>query len=148
MASRRQVLEGILLALPTGLVGRAFAQSGLLSEKAVEMQQKTNLRDWHLYESCGQRMFPIFDKTGGLATKEICWLIRYFGPEPISAGHGKYWEAIPVVFTDLEQMAVNYDEQALKRLVFKKFTDAVKFAKPEKVDLDGGVLPMPNETTP
>lgn len=139
---RRELLQGILAALPAVGIGRAFEKSALLPE-AVEriganLPLATEKNEWHLYETSGQFLFTVYGDNGGPAAKEMCWLIRERGNEHY---------AIPIEFSSLMLRAIDYNEEAIRSVVVRKFADAILRADvlSVKVDLDGGNLPMPGD---
>ena len=118
---------------------------------------------WHLYESCGQSMFQVYGASGGLCTQSMAYLVR---KKPVmrnsgrlymydvdggdlGRGSGTYWEyeweCIPLEFSDLQFIAVDFDEAAVKRLINLKIEYAIKYRKPTVVNLDGGNFPRVTE---
>jgi hypothetical protein len=170
MANRREFLKRCLALVPASIVGRGFLKSANVPKAAhaiaslpttgIDENGLNRADGWHLYESNGQSMFQSFGESGGVCTKTIAYLVRKkavmrgsgrlymydVDGGDLGRGSGTCWEyereVIPLEFTDLEFIATDYDEEAVKRLINLKIEYAIKHRKPRPVNLDGGNLPQ------
>jgi hypothetical protein len=129
MEDRREFIQNIIAATVV-----LHYDGGMTLTNAIEREKSNFVGEWMLYQSNGQSLFNIYDKNGGLSTAWMCWLIRR---------NVNNVEAIPIRFTMLEQMAVNFDANAIQGLVNHKIKEAIAHGIASKVSLDGGSFPMP-----
>lgn len=167
MDNRREFLQRALALIPASIIGRGFLKSANVP-KAVKKSDTpfveprflsaTNFPDgWHLYETCGQSLFPMYGASGGLCTQTMAYLlrkkpiIRNYADLPFderwklgrrSGTYAEYvWQCIPLEFSDLEFIATDYDEQGLKRLINLKIAYAIKNRTPQPINMNGGNFP-------
>lgn len=165
--NRREFLQKMLAIVPASIIGRGMLKSANVPKaldkcdtpRVVSERVSGRLPDgWHLYESCGQCLFPLYGMSGGVSTSCMAYLVReqianradmvgrydyeheWLRGGPIS-GTMRCWEVIPLEFTDLEFVATNYEEAAMIRLINAKIYYAMKLRKPTLVNPDGGNMP-------
>ena len=164
--NRREFLQKILALVPASIIGRGFLKSANVpkalrkSGTPLVMAESVNgeIPDgWHLYELCGQSIFPFYGASGGLCTQFMAYLVRR---KPITRNvsslsfddrlmlgrsSGVYadydWECIPLEFTDMNFIAVDRNEEAVKGLINAKIAYAIQNRTPQRINMDGGNFP-------
>lgn len=160
--NRREFLAKMLALVPASIVGRGFLKSANVARAAHSTarlptsgiaKDGTNRADgWHLYEQCGQSLFPVYGGSGGLCTSIMAYLVRkHPHPWKITGDGGdmareieegrKWSECIPIEFTDHEFFIADYDFDHVKRHINEKIRYAIKYRKPQPINMDGGNFP-------
>jgi hypothetical protein len=168
MSDRREFLQRMLALVPASIIGRGFLKSKNVANAVKQIDIPIVVEPkllsaidypggWHLYETCGQSLFPLYGMSGGSCTQMMAYLMRKVPvirnyadlafDDRVRLGRvsGSYteigWECIPLEFRDLDFMAVDYDEDAVKRLINAKIAYAIKYRKPQPINMNGGNLP-------
>lgn len=137
MASRRELLQSLLVCLPASVIGRGFEGSKNLAPALDSIAESLKLLPggWHLYEVGGQSLFAMYGVGGSITTSQVCYLVRETRPNK--------FEAMAVEFPEIAFLAVGYKPEAVQRLMESRILETIARGKPTRIDLNGGELPMP-----